>query len=216
MISSGAPATTQVVLFRSKDDAVAAVVQGVTMGQVGSMVGTALSGLSGSAYAMTIREVAQVAAKLSDLSIADVIVAGWQKYSVLVEAARRTVLAPGTEELVEIVGHRISGVHQPSIDLIVNGACVMTVHLELELSIDIKAFVAVIRHGRVVAINCGQADIQVKLAIEGATIKKGVTQLNIGLLLPLGNGIPLLSSAQLSAQDTRQTIMTSRSPHIRR
>ena len=54
---------------------------------------------------------------LVDLDLGDLLVAGWRRHSRLVEAARRTLAAPGTEEVALLAPDRVTSVHHPHVDL---------------------------------------------------------------------------------------------------
>ena len=62
-------------------------------------------------------ELAAATAELTSVNLADVMAAGWQKYDVLIKAARSTRHDRNATELVSLVTHTITSDHHPSIDL---------------------------------------------------------------------------------------------------
>lgn len=190
------PLTARIFMFGGKEDAVAALSDAMTSGDLASAMGGALKNVSEGVRNAAVHELSTVSADLLDLDLASVLVAGWCKYSALTAAARRTVAAPGSEELVEIVSHRITAAHHPYVELLVNGVRVTTVDLGLELQFDIKALVAAVRSGKLVALHSGKCDITATLSIENINVATRHGQIELPLAIQLEGGVPLLSEAQ--------------------
>ena len=82
-----------------------------------------------------------------DLDLGELVVAGWCQFADLTAAAKRTVAAPGSVEVVDLATHSITWAHNPQIDVLVNDARVATVHFELSIRFKVKGLVATVRHG---------------------------------------------------------------------
>ena len=70
---------------------------------------------------------------LLDLDLGDLVIAGWRKQGQLAAAAERTAANPGSSEVVELATHRVSSVHHPFVELLVNDAHVATVTFDLDI-----------------------------------------------------------------------------------
>jgi hypothetical protein len=149
--------------------------------------------------AQTTREAAgdQVAAAANGvlgLGLGDLVVAGWRKQDQLAAAAERTAANPGTSEVVELATHRVSSVHHPSVELLVNDVRVTTVNFELDLEFEVKALVATVRDGHLVSLHSGDCDLSATLTAEGVRLASRRRHLDLPLvirwplLLHLGGG----------------------------
>ncbi len=199
MTGVAGPVTARAFLFGDEGDAVATLADVLTSGRVGSAIGGALQPLAQATRATAIRELSRVASGLFDFDITDLLVTGWRKHSILTQAARRTIAAPGSEERIDLATHRISVAHHPYVDLIVDDVRVTTVDFDLQLDFDVKALSAVVRSGKLVEIATGRCDITGTLAIERVNALTRTAQFDLRLLIRLDRGIPLLPSGQPTA-----------------
>jgi hypothetical protein len=138
-----------------------------------------------------VKEVERITAEVTDLNLVDIIIGAVSTYGELRDAGRRTIGAPDSTEFVELVGHQVTLQNQPSVQLIANGKQVATVHLLLSLVIDIQALTAVVRHGRLTALQIGRCDVGAFVGIEGTTVVRRQAQLQLPGSIPFGAGIPL-------------------------
>ncbi len=196
MTDVAVPVTARVFLFGTGNDAVANLADVLTSGEVGGTVGGALQALGQETRASAIRELSRAGAALFDFDLTDLLAAGWCKHSVLRQAARRTIAAPGSEELVDLATHRISVTHHPYVDLVIDDVRITTVDFDLQLDFDIKALSAVIRSGKLVEIASGRCDVTGTLAIERVNALTRTGRFDLRMLIHLERGIPLLPSGQ--------------------
>jgi hypothetical protein len=180
-------------------------------GGVAAQVLRSVGGLSSAAQHEVRRQVAVVASGVLDLDLVDLVVGGWRKHAALVEAARRTLAVPGTKEVVDLASHRIRSVHQPYLTVLIDGVQVAKVDFELTVVFDVKALVAVVREGRLVALRGGLCEVAATLAAEGVLLVQQRRQLDLNARLPLGVGI------QLAVRDASMppvaNLSTPRAPH---
>jgi hypothetical protein len=188
MTSPYSPVTVRAVLFGQQENAVTALAEGLSSDQVGA----ALREVSQATRAAAVRELSTIGAGLLDLDMGSLLVMGWRKYSALTEAARRTAETPRSEEIVDIVTHRISAACHPKIELLVNEIRVATIDFDLQAEFKVKALTAVIKAGHLVAIDCGHCETTVSLAIEDIAVATRTVEFDLHLLIRIGNGIPLL------------------------
>ena len=145
------------------------------------------------------REVRSAAAGLLDVDLIGLLVAGWRKHHDLTSAARRTLAAPASTELVELATHQITAAKHPSVTVLVDGAHVATLQLDLSVVFDVTAVLAGIRGGRLVALHTGRCDITATLAIDGTDVATRQAHLELPGTVPLGPGIRLLPAADYRA-----------------
>src|SRR5262245_5920177 len=137
-------------------------------------------------------QIAAVAHGLLDLDLGGLVIAAWGKYADLMAAAERTFATPDSSEVVELATHTITSAHHPFVELLVNDAPVATVHFELAVEFVVKALVATVQHGRLVAVHAGDCDVTATVEAEGRQLAKREAHLQLPLLVRLGGGIPLL------------------------
>jgi hypothetical protein len=162
-------------------------------------LGRAVARLPGAAGHAAAGEVASQAAGLLDVNLADVLVAGWRKHHDLRAAARRTLAAPGSTELVELVTHRITETQAPYISVLVDGHRVATVRFGLSLGLEVSALLAGVSAGKLVAVHAGRCDVTATLAIQDIDVVTRHARLELPGVIALGRGIRLLETCEYPA-----------------
>jgi hypothetical protein len=115
-------------------------------------------------------QVGVVADGLLNLDLGDLLAAGWRKQGRLAAAAQRTAANPGTSERVQLATHRISSVHRPYVELLLNDAHLAYVNFELDVEFVITALEVTVREGRVISVHTGDCDVSATLAAEGVRL----------------------------------------------
>ena len=171
------PDTALTLLFGPGEKTLDTVTREILAAGPGGDLDRALEGLPQSARDAAAREVRTATAELLNRAellninlVDDVLLPGWREYRDLTSAARRTLAALGSTELVHLASHRVSAAQQPSVAIWVDGNRVATLHLRLSLVLDINALLARIRGGRLVAILTGSCDVTATLAIDGTDV----------------------------------------------
>ncbi len=141
-------------------------------------------------------EVTSAVRGLLDVNLIDMVIAGWRKHQELTAAARRTLLAPGSAELVRLANHQITVTEQPYINVVVNGVKIARLDLKLSLTFDVSALIAVIGHGSVTALRSGRCEITATLVIQDANVFSGSEQLDLPGAISLRQGIRLLPASE--------------------
>jgi hypothetical protein len=175
-----------------EQDSVGALAEAVYEHDTLGSVGAALTKVSWAGRRAVGNQVATIAHGLLDLDLADLLVAGWCKFVDLTAAARRTLDAPGSSEVVELATHSVTSTNSPNVDVLVNNTRVATVRFELSIKFTVKGLVATIRGGRLVSFYSGECDVTGTLAAEGRQLAERKAQFQLPMLLRLGDGIPLL------------------------
>jgi hypothetical protein len=140
-------------------------------------------------------ELASAVASVLDFDLFGVIASGWRKYDALVEAGRRTAANPSTEEVVELATHRITSVHRPTIDLLLDGVRIGTLHVEATFECVLEGLVATVSRGRLVRLGSGRCNATATVSAEGVEIARKEGVLDLHLETSLGAGIPLVTEA---------------------
>jgi hypothetical protein len=186
------PSTTLDLLFSPGEDAPGALARQILPAGAAGDLGRALENLPTVTRQAAIREATTAAAGLLDVDLIGLLVAGWREHHDLTAAARRTLAAPGSTELVDLATHQITTTQQPSVSILVDGHRVATVQLDLSVVFDVSALVAGISAGRLVALHSGRCDITATLAIQGTDVLTRRAHLELPGVVPLSPGIRLL------------------------
>lgn len=192
-MTTAQPLTTSAFLFDGQDTGRALAQALDEHGVLGSL-DSALGLVAPTTRKAAGDQVAAVADGVLALDLGDLVVAGWRKQSQLAAAAERTAANPGTSELVELATHRVSSVHHPYVELLINDVRVTTVNFELDLEFEIKALVATVRDGHLVSLHSGDCDLSATLTAEGVRLASRSRHFDLPLvvrwplLLRLGGG----------------------------
>jgi hypothetical protein len=187
------PDTALTLLFGPGEKTLDTVTREILAAGTGGNLDRALKGLPQAARDAAAREVTTATAGLLNINLVDdVLLPGWRQYRDLTSAARRTLTAPGTTELVHVASHRVSAEQQPYIAILVNGRKVATLHLRLSLVLDINALLARVRGGRLVAILTGSCDVTATLAINGTDVASKPAHLDLPGEVALRRAVRLL------------------------
>ncbi len=196
------PLTTSVFLFGESQDSGQALAQALDEKGVLSSLGAALQLVSQAGRQAADSQVATVANGLLDLDLGDLLAAGWRRQAALAAAAERTVANPGSSEVVELATHRITSVHRPFVDLLINDVHVATVNFELRIEFAVKALGVTVRNGHVVSLHSGACEVTATLSAEGVRLARRQEHFELPVLVrwPLlvhpGGGDPRPSSAR--------------------
>ena len=140
------------------------------------------------------REVAKAADGFLSMNLADLAAAGWKRYEALRQAARRTLTAPTTEEVVALATHRIESSHHPTIDMYIDGKSVANIEVAINVAFNMAGVLAVVRQGRLVAIKSGNCTVSGKLAVQGVTAAEKQRRFDLPGAVGLRHGIALLAA----------------------
>ena len=166
---------------------------GAALPAVTEDLGRALENVPATLREAAVRETTSAAMGLLDVDLIGLLVSGWQKHREVIAAARRTVDAPGSLELVDLATHQITVTQHPAVNLLVDNHRVATVEVGLSVVFDVSALVAGIRGGRLVAVHSGRCDVTATLAIQGTEVISRQVHLELPGIIPLGQGIRLLA-----------------------
>jgi hypothetical protein len=161
-------------------------------------ISRALRGVPRATRTAAIRQAAVAAAGLLDVDLIDILAAGWRKYEELVAAARRTLAAPGSTEVVQLASHRVTGSQQPFVTVSLDGRDVATLNLGLSVVLNVHALLADVSAGRLTAVHSGRCDITATLAIAEADVVTREAHIELPGVVALQHGIGLLPAGEYS------------------
>jgi hypothetical protein len=184
--------TTLGLLFGPNADAAETLAREVMSPGGDQSLDRALAGFPETTRKAAAQEAAAAAAALLEVDPIEVLLRGWRKHRDITAAARRTVAAPGSTELVTVAGHEVTVDQQPAVKVLVDGRTVATLQLGLTIEFDVKALVLGISEGRLTAVHSGQCDITVTLAVQSTDLASRHAHLDLPGVVHLGAGIRLL------------------------
>ena len=124
----------------------------------------------------------------------------WRIQERLADAARETLRAPGRKEIVQLATHQVTSTYNPAVDLMVDGVRVHTFHFQLDLVLTIDVAAVIVQNGRLVAVKAGDGSVSGTLTLKmpggDATLLHQEQQIDLHLIIRVGNGIPLPSGTR--------------------
>jgi hypothetical protein len=196
---SNYPGTGLAVLFGSSDDLAAALTGAGLPDWIEKNVGGALGGLSPATRAAAAREITATVASLLNVNPVDVLVDGWREYKKITDAARGTLAATGSTELLALATHQISETLNPYVTVLVDDYRIATLQLSISIVCDVQAMLARISAGRLVAVESGRCYVTAALAIADAEITSRTTRFDLPGAVSLGRGLRLLPAEEYPA-----------------
>ena len=188
----GSTPTAKDLLFGPHADA-AAILTGEILSPGGDQnLGRALAQLPEMTRKAAVQETASAAADQLNVDLIGVLVRGWREHRDIVSAARRTLAAPGSTELVTMMGHEITVDQKPSVRVLVDGQQVATPQLGLSMVFDVSALLLAISGGKLVAVHSGRCEITVTLTVQGTDLVVRHAHFELPGVVPVRKGIRLL------------------------
>lgn len=151
----------------------------------------------------------ELAARVGDLLMVDlgaVLVDGWCAGAQLRKAAHASIAEPNSSVVVDLARHRLSYTYRPHIDVLVDGHPVGSLDAALSLVFDIASAQATVHAGRLTALRCGQTNLTATLTLATRPIISKTASIDAPLVAPLGDGVPLLTPAEMTAGQTDATV----------
>jgi len=164
-------------------------------------LGRAIAHLPEMTRKAAVQEAATTAAALLKVDLIDVLVRGWREYRDIVSAARRTLAAPLSTELVSMATHEVTLDQRPSVNILVDGQRVATLQLGLSIVFDVSGVLLGISGGRLAAVHSGRCDITGTLSVQGTDLLVKRAPLELRGVLSLRRGIRLLPVGEYPAGD---------------
>jgi hypothetical protein len=131
-------------------------------------------------------------AALLKVDLIGVLVRGWSEHRNIISAARRTLAAPGSTELVGMSSHEVKLDQRPSVSVLVDGQQVATLQFGLSIVFDVNALLLGISGGRLITVRSGRCEITATLAVQGTDLFVRHSHLELPGLFALRRGFRLL------------------------
>jgi hypothetical protein len=197
----GSTPTALDVLFGPDADAAAETLASeISSPRGGQDLGRALADLPETITTAATQEAGTTMAALLKVDLIGVLLRGWREHRDIVSAARRTLAAPGSTELVGMSAHEVTLDQRPSVNVLVDGHHVASLQLGLSIVFDVNAVLLGISGGRLVAVRSGRCDITATLAVQGTDLLVRHTRLELPGVIAL-RGIRLLPVDEYPAAD---------------
>ena len=180
------------LLFGSDADAAETLAGEILSPRGDQNFGRALAHLSETTRKAAAQEAATTMAALLKVDLIGVLVRGWREHRDIVSAARRTLAAPGSTELVSMSAHEVTVDQRPSVSVLVDGQPVATLQFGLSIVFDVHALLLVISGGRLVAVRSGRCEITATLAVQGTDLLVRHAHLELPGVISMRRGIRLL------------------------
>jgi hypothetical protein len=188
----GSTPTALDLLFGPDTDA-AETLAGEILSPAGDQnLGRAFAHLPETTRKAAVQEAATAAAGLLKVDLIGVLVRGWHEHRDIVSAARRTLAAPASTEMVSMSAHEVTLDQRPSVSVLVDGQRVATLQLGLSIVFDVNALLLLISGGRLVAVRSGRCEITATLAVQGTDLLVRQAHLELPSVISLRRGIRLL------------------------
>ena len=145
-------------------------------------------------------QVAEAVAEMPSPDLSNVLVRAWTAHRDLRAAAAETCRPNLAEppKPVELDPHEVTVTQHPAVDVTVNGRPFVTLRFELALVATVQGLVAVVRLGRLVAIESGHLEIRATLSVQGAPLARARHDFEAPVVVALGAGVQLFPPRQAS------------------
>lgn len=206
------PSTTLDLLFGPGQNTPRTLAHQILSADAGGNLGRALENLPTATREAAVGEATTQAAGLLDVNLIGLLVAGWRAHHDLTAAARHTLAAPGSTELVDLAAHQITTTQQPSVTVLVDGHRVAILQLGLSVVFDVSALLAGINGGRLIALHSGRCDVTATLAIQGTDVVTRQAHFELPGVIPLSSPIRLLPARDYPLRAERAESVDDDSP----
>ena len=204
------PSTTLDLLFGPGEDAPGALAHQILSAGTDGNLGRALESLPTATRQAAVHEATTAAAGLLDVDLLGLLVAGWREHHDLIAAARRTLAAPASTELVDLATHQITTTRSRPSASWWTVSRVAILQLGLSVVFDVSAILALISAGRLVALHSGRCDITATLTIQGTDVLTRRAHLELPGVVPLARESGCWPPGTTrSARSTRKAPMTT-------
>jgi hypothetical protein len=183
------PVSVRGVLFPGGDDGLPPELDG---GLTSTVTAIDWSRLGGATVAAVRSDVVDAVHALLEVSLGDILLAGWRAHGALKAAAERS-LQTGVAETVELLKHRIEHEASPHVEVMLDGVEVGRLTLTITADVEVSVVSARVEMARLVALHSGDATLTISLDFAGRTVAKSDPhQLHLPLDVSLGDGVLLI------------------------
>ena len=188
----GSTPTALDLLFGTDAEAARALASEILSPGGDQSLNRAITHLSEATRRAAAQEAATTMAALLKVDLIGVLVRGWSEHRNIISAARRTLAAPGSTELVGMSSHEVKLDQRPSVSVLVDGQQVATLQFGLSIVFDVSALLLGISGGRLITVRSGRCEITATVAVQGIDLFVRRSHLELPGLFALRRGFRLL------------------------
>jgi len=188
----GSTPTALDLLFGTDAEAARALASEILSPGGDQSLNRAITHLSEATRRAAAQEAATTMAALLKVDLIGVLVHGWSEHRNIISAARRTLAAPGSTELVGMSSHEVKLDQRPSVSVLVDGQQVATLQFGLSIVFDVSALLLGISGGRLITVRSGRCEITATVAVQGIDLFVRRSHLELPGLFALRRGFRLL------------------------
>lgn len=137
-------------------------------------------------------EIANLMDRTVGTNLTTIVTQAWRTSTKLMQAAHRTVDAPGSVEVVTLGVHTIHYNDVIDIGVVVDEVLTITVAVRFEADLAVTELAAGVEGGRVVNLRSGKSELTLRLLVQGQQVARKVIDVNLEAQLQLGDGIVLV------------------------
>ncbi len=123
-----------------------------------------------SGWPATVEEISRKTMDLLDLSMVDLLVAGWNTYQGLKKYLDKEKYTPTQSILVPLAEHTVQSEHHPHLDIYVKDECVGTIGFEIRLTFAARGVMLLVQDGMIRSIKTGEIKGKGSLKCEGTLL----------------------------------------------
>jgi hypothetical protein len=145
------------------------------------------------------RQIAASIGGLLDLDPAALLIGGWQTYGALRDAAHRTLEAPRSTEVVDLLSQEVRWESEPTIEVYLNQRLVHRLQLSLTIRFELHSLTATVRRGHLVGLRSGRCTVTAQLAWAEEVLLERAGGFEAPLVISIGSGIRLIRDTEPTA-----------------
>jgi hypothetical protein len=147
--------------------------------------------LQPSMWPNTARDIGNALASALRLRLADVLVAGWNKYYEISKYKDRKKYPSDAIIEVPLAGHTFTSSHEPRVEILANGARVADIRFQVDLEIEVECAVLTIQDAKIKSISTGMCEGTGTLRCESLVFAKTSKSFTIPGTASFGEGVPI-------------------------
>ena len=139
-----------------------------------------------------VKEISRKTMDLLDLSIIDLLIAGWNTYQGLKKYLDKEKYRPTQSILVPLAEHTVQSEHHPHLEVYIKDECVGTISFEIRLILAARGVMLLVQDGMIKGIKTGEIKGKGYLKCEGALLlEQDFRSIPLPGSIDLGEGVQI-------------------------
>lgn len=109
-------------------------------------------------WSTTLRQIKSEFHRLFDVSLLDILLAGWEKYRLVTEYADLDIHPPGERTTLDLELRSLSSTHKPIINLLINNKVTATLTFTIQFQLQFNVLKLTLGDGKIWSIETGQCE----------------------------------------------------------